>query len=168
MYNLFNIANNKKLYATIQKNESNLFRQVLNFCLACFYYWLVIIFGSLFSFIISGLTCFFTAVYTLISPLTYYYKITSYKIDKENESKIDKDNEYGIFRVLLNLFTYKKTLLMFLFSLSLIVNAGNELGGLFGGSAFLAVIILFLIGSLNDNIIEGSDPTLDTKLYLFK
>jgi hypothetical protein len=104
----------------------------------------------------------------LISPLTYCYKITSYKINKENESKIDKDNEYGIFRVLLNLFTYKKTLLMFLFSLSLIVNAGNELGGLFGGSAFLAVIILFLIGSLNDNIIEGSDPTLDTKLYLFK
>lgn len=158
MYNLFGIANNKKLYTTIQKNESNLAKGFINFYLTCFYYWLVIFIGSFFSFILSFIACFFIALYTLISPLTYTYKITSSK----------KNDEHGIFSVLLNLFTYKKSLIMFLFSLSLIANAGNELGPTFGASSFLAVIILFIFGLLNDNIAKGSDPTLGETIYVFK
>lgn len=159
MYNLFGIVNDKNLYASTGENKSNIFRGFINICLTCIYYWFALIPGSIIGIIISSILCILMSLYSLISPLTYSYKITT-----QNENNDDK---YGIFRTLfINLPYYKKSFILFLCSMSIILNAGNELGTIFGASAFLAVIILLLIGGLNDTI--DDDYTLGTKLYKYK
>lgn len=152
MYQLFSLANNKRMYA-IGDNHPKILKGITNIILTCIYYWIVIIFGPIISVIISSIMCVFTALYMLLSPLSY-----SYKLQSSGNSKL-----YGIGQVLLNLFTYKKSLIMILLAYSLIKNAGVELGTIYGVSAFIAVIMMLFVGVFNDTISTNSGTSSRTE-----
>lgn len=150
-YYLFELINNRELYAS-DKIDNWFIKFVINFSLTCIYYFWGII-GVFIGFGLSSMVCVFTAIYSLFSPLSYSYSLGDKK-------------KHGILTFLFDLFSYKKLFFMTMISLAIIKNAGSKLGTNYGVGAFLAVIILLLMGVYNDIIKD--DSTLKKDIFTYE
>jgi hypothetical protein len=122
---------------SIWSKKSTVLNVVLFFC----YFWLIF-FGLLpFCGISSFILCIFSIIYTLVSPLTYKFKIDGDK------------TEHTIFKLFTDFFKYKSTFVMVLLSLSVINNASQYLESVYVAGSIVAVIILAFLGIYNTQAI---------------
>lgn len=118
---------------SIWSKKSTILNVVLFFC----YFWLIFLGLLPFSFISSFILCIFSIIYTLVSPLTYKFKVDGDK------------NEYTIFKLFTDFFKYKSSFVMVLLSLSVINNASKYLENVYVAGSIVAVIILAFLGIYN-------------------
>jgi hypothetical protein len=125
----------------------------LNFFLFPFYIFLIVIFSS----VSSTLLSIFLIPYSLFGLLGYNYYLTS-DTTENGENKIN-----GFLSMLFSFMKYKSSFIMVIISLAILNNSNTHLSNIYVAGSVVAIIILAFMGIYNSEL-DPSDITQTTKI----